>query len=329
MRVLLIGGTGNLSADCAELLHRQGHEVCVLTRGGSEVPEGYRRVLADRKDAGGFAAALEGCFPDVVINFLGFGTGDVELDHGLFAGRVRQYVFISSATVYAKPHGRLPLTEESPLGNPYWEYAQKKQACEAWLMQRFLGEGFPVTIVRPSHTYSHRWVPNPVSSASFTYALRIERGLEVIVPDEGLTPWTLTSTRDFAVGLAGLVGNEEAVGEAFHITSEEAMGWKAVMDEVASAFGVESARVVGVPTDWVQKAAPELYGPWKGDKANPAIFDNSKIKRFVPEFECRVSFREGVRESIAWLRAHPEQQNLKPEIDVLCERLAGAQGRRS
>lgn len=324
MRILFIGGTGNLSADCVELLYRQGHEVCVLTRGGSAMPEGYRRVVADRKDAQSFGKAIESCFPDIVVNFLGFDTSDVELDHSLFAGRVRQYLFISSATVYAKPHGRLPLTEDSPLGNPFWDYAQKKQSCEAWLMTRFLGEGFPVTIVRPSHTYSHRWVPNPVSSASYSYASRIERGLEVIVPDEGVTPWTLTSTRDFAVGLAGLVGNEAAVGEAFHITSAESMGWKAIMEEVARAFGVPVAKVVGVPTDWVQKVAPELYGPWKGDKANPAIFDNSKIKRFVPEFGCKVAFSEGVRESIAWLQAHPEQQNLRPEIDVLCERLAGA-----
>jgi len=237
---------------------------------------------------------------------------------------VRQYVFISSATVYAKPPGRLPITEEAPLGNAFWDYAQKKLACEQWLQERRQASGFPVTIVRPSHTYSERWVPNPVSSASYTFAARLEQDKPVFVPDEGENPWTLTAASDFAVGLAGLVGNEKAVGEAFHITSDEVSTWNQIYAEIAAALGVSSPNVVKIPTNFICQVAPQLTGNLKGDKSQPGVFDNSKIKRFVPGFECRKPFRKGVRESVAWLRAHPEQQNLKPEVDATFEQVIAA-----
>lgn len=309
MRILCLGGTGNLSHACAEELHRRGHQVLLLTRGHAPVPEGFKHVVADRHDRDAMLRALREQAVDVVINFLGYDLPEVQLDHELFAGRVRQYVFISSATVYAKPPPRLPIREDTPLGNPYWEYARKKQACEEWLLERWRHEGFPVTIVRPSHTYSERWIPNPVSSSGYAFAARLERGAPVWVPDAGENPWTLTWAGDFAAGLAGLVGREDVRGEAFHITSEEVLTWNQIYREIADAVGVEP-RIVPVPTDFICEVCPEMSGPLKGDKAQPAIFDPAKLRRFVPEFRCRVPFREGIRKAVAWLRAHPEHQRL-------------------
>jgi len=269
-------------------------------------------------------AALGQWKPEAVLNFLGFELADLQADFELFKGNLRQYVFISSATVYAKPPPRLPLTEGPALGNAWWEYAQKKLACERWLLERHAETGFPVTIVRPSHTYSKLWIPNPVSSSSFTFTLRLEQGKGVFVPDEGENPWTLTAASDFAVGLAGLVGNPESIGEAFHITSDEVLTWNQIVVEIAAALGVASPQVHRIPTDFICKIAPQMTGSLKGDKAHPGVFDNSKIKRFVPGFHCRKPFHVGVRESLAWLRAHPEHQNLNPKVDALCEQVIGA-----
>ena len=324
MKILFIGGTGNISTECAALLHGRGHEILVLSRGRSVVPAEYRAIQADRKDAAAMRAALKEVQPDVVLNFLGYDLPDVQTDYELFKGVVRQYVFISSTVVYAKPPHRLPLTEAAPVGNAWWDYAQKKLACEQWLQQCHQEAGFPVTIVRPSHTYSKGWIPNPVSSGSFTFAARLEQGNPVFIHDKGESLWTLTAAADFAVGLAGLVGKAEAIGEAFHITSDEALTWNQIYAEIAAALGVKAPQIVKVPTDFICRVAPQLTGTLKGDKAHPGVFDNSKIKRFVPEFHCRKPFRVGVRESVAWLRQHPEQQNLKPELDALIEHVLGA-----
>jgi nucleoside-diphosphate-sugar epimerase len=240
----------------------------------------------------------------------------VELDFQLFRGAVRQYVFISSASAYAKPAPRLPIREDTPLANPWWDYSRKKIACEQWLLERWQEERFPVTIVRPSHTYSKNWVPNGVSSSSYTLASRLEQGKPVYIHDDGETPWTLTASSDFAVGLAGLLGRSEAVGEAFHITSDEALTWNQIYTEIAAAVGGPAPEIVKVPTDFICQVLPRMVGTLKGDKAHPGVFDNSKIKRFVPGFCCRKPFRVGARESVAWLRAHPEQKNLSPELEA-------------
>jgi nucleoside-diphosphate-sugar epimerase len=178
--------------------------------------------------------------------------------------------------------------------------------------------------VRPSHTYSKRWIPNPVSSGSYTFAARLEQGKPVYVHDTGESPWTLTAASDFAVGLAGLVGKAEAIGEALHITSDEVLTWNRIYAEIAAALGVQLPQVVQVPTDFICRVAPQMAGTLKGDKAHPGVFDNSKIKRFVPEFRCSKPFRVGVGESVSWLRAHPEQQNRKPELDQMIEKVIGA-----
>jgi nucleoside-diphosphate-sugar epimerase len=328
MKILFVGGTGNISTECAALLHERGHEIFVVTRGRSAVPPGYQAIVTDRKDAAAMRAALQGVQPEVVINFLGYDLPDMQVDYELFKGGVRQYVFISSTAVYAKPAQKLPLTEETPVGNAWWEYAQKKIACEQWLRQRHQEGGFPVTIVRPSHTYSKRWVPNPVSSGSYTFTARLEQGKPVWIHDDGESPWTLTAASDFAVGLAGLVGKAEAIGETFHITSDEVLTWNQIYADIAAAVRVRSPWVVKVPTDFICEIAPQLTGTLKGDKAHPGVFDNSKIKRFVPEFRCRMPFRLGVRQSVNWLREHPDQQNLKPELDALIEKVLGAWERR-
>ena len=324
MRVLFIGGTGNISAECAALLHDTGHEIGVLTRGRTPVPSRYRALAADRKNRAELQRATGQFAPEAVINFLGFDVSDVQLDFEVWSGKVAQYIFISSATVYQKPPPRLPIAEDTPLENRWWEYARKKIACEQWLMQKWRADRFPVTIVRPSHTYSKRWVPNPVSSSSFTFCDRLMKGKPVFLPDDGESLWTLTAASDFAVGVKGLLGNKAALGEAFHITSDEVLSWNQIVAEIADALGASAPNVVRIPTDFICEVAPQMVGSLKGDKAHPGVFDNSKIKRFVPGFECRKPFREGVKESIDWLRAHPEDQNLNPAVDDLCDRVVNA-----
>jgi len=324
MQILFIGGTGNISADCAALLHQKGCEIVVLSRGRNPVPHPYRSVVADRKNLTDMQLALQNLKPDVVVNFLGYELTDVQIDFKLFQSAIRQYIFISSATVYAKPPDKLPLTEDAPLGNVWWDYAQRKLACEQWLLQQHLQNGFPVTIVRPSHTYSRIWVPNPVSSSSFTFAARLQMSKPVFVPDAGENPWTLTAASDFAVGLAGLIGNAKAFGQAFHITSDEVLTWNQIVKEIAEALGVGSPTFVHVPTDFICNIAPQMTGSLKGDKSHPGVFDTSRIKAFVPGFKCQKPFRIGVRESVDWLRRHPEQQNLNPKVDALCEDVISA-----
>ena len=319
MKLLFIGGTGNISTECAAWAHRHGHEVAVVTRGSSKVPEEYRAIKTDRHDLAAFRQALKGYEPEVVLNFLGYTLEDVQLDFELFHRRLRQYIFISSASTYAKPPPRLPIVEDFPLDNPWWEYSRKKIECERWLLAQLEKEGFPVTIVRPSHTYSKLWVPNPVSSSSYTFASRLENGRAVYVPDDGENPWTLTASSDFAKALGGLLGREDAIGEAFHITSDEVVTWNQIVAEIASAVGARAPEIVKAPTETICRIAPQMIGTLKGDKAHPGVFDNSKIKRFVPDFQCTKPFANGVRESIAWLRAHPEQQNLNPKLDQLID----------
>lgn len=328
MRILIIGGTGNLSEECAALLHGNGHELTVITRGQRAVPGQYQCVQTDRRDVSAMRAALGAGQYDAVLNFLGFDLEDVQLDFELFRGRLGQYIFISSATVYTKPFLKLPLTEEAPVGNDLWDYARKKLECERWLQRQQADDGFPVTIVRPSHTFGRRWIPNPVSSSSYTFAARIEQGRPVFMPDDGNNPWTLTAASDFAAAVAGLVGNPRAVGEVFHITSDEALPWNRIYAEIAEALGVAAPQVIHIPTDFICDVAPSLTGPLQGDKTHPGVFDNGKIKRFVPGWRCRKCLRDALAESVVWLRAHPEARTVDPELDALIERVIAAWRRR-
>ena len=324
MNILFIGGTGNISTDCAALLHQRGHKILVLSRGNNPVPSEYSSIVADRKDLAAMRDALKGIQIDAVLNFIGYDIPELQVDYEVFKDSIKQYVFISSATVYAKPPKSLPITENSPLGNAWWDYAQRKLACEQWLQERWSDSKFPITIVRPSHTYSKHWIPSLISSSTYSFAARLEQDKPVFVPDNGENPWTLTAASDFAVGFGGLVGNPKALGEAFHITSDEVLTWNQIYLEIANAVGVESPQIFKIPTDFICQVAPELIGPFKGDKVHPGVFDNAKVKRLVPDFKCRKSFHVGIRESVAWLRAHPEQQNPKPEMDVTIDRIIAA-----
>jgi len=316
MKILFIGGTGNISTDCAALLHSLGHEVWVLSRGKNRVPPQYRSLVADRKAPASMAAALGTHTFDSVVNFIGYTKEEVEADYRLFQGRVGQYVFTSSTTVYVKPAPTLPITETTPRGNPYWDYAAKKLECEHRLEELFTREHFPVTIVRPSHTYSKLWVPNAASSSSYTFAARLEAGRPVFVHDGGKGLWTLTAARDFAKGLAGLVGNPKAIGEAFHITSNEVLTWNEIYATIGRALGATCPEIVPIPASFIAETEPRFSGTLLGDKAHPGVFDTSKVKSLAPIFECTTSFATGVAESIAWLRQHPEQQNLNAELDA-------------
>ena len=329
MRVLFIGGTGNISAACAALLHARGHDVLVLSRGRNPVPVAYKALSADRTDADAMKNALAEEAIDVVINFLGFFLPELEIDYALFADKISQYIFISSTTVYAKPHERLPLCEESPLGNPFSEYARKKQACEEWLLTRHRADGFPVTIVRPSHTYSRRWIPNPVASSDYTLIARLEQGKPVFVHDDGQSLWTLTASDDFAVGLAGLVGREEAVGQAYNVTGNEVLTWNQIYDEICRAAGIDCPEILRIPTDFICGIEPEMSAKLKGDKAEHGVFDNARIKRLVPDFVCKKTFRTGVSEAVAWFHEEPARRRPNPKTDAVFEKITTAWKERS
>ncbi|MFW5840230.1 MAG: NAD-dependent epimerase/dehydratase family protein [Planctomycetota bacterium] len=319
MNVLLIGGSGNISTEVARALAERNHEVMVLSRGNRPVDPKYTHIRASRDDAGAMAAAIRdsGKEPDVVINFLGFGVEDCKIDHEVFAGKIRQYIFISTAMVYSKPH-KLPITEDHPRGNELSDYATAKIACEDWLLEQN-GDDFPVTIVRPSHTFGQDWIPSPCSGSNdWTVAARILAGKPVVVPDDGQSLWTLTACSDFADALVGLVGCDEAIGEAFHITHDAALSWNAIYFEIGLALG-KQAEVVAIPTDFLVQQEPTLEGGLKADKAHHAVFDNTKIKRFVPDWEAKLSFRQAIRKSMDWYRQGESRQNPDAEKDAAME----------
>jgi nucleoside-diphosphate-sugar epimerase len=329
MDILLIGGTGNLSTECAAVLHAQGHRVSVLTRGRNPVPAGYEAIRADHGDPAALAAALAGRRFAAAVSFIGYDVPDVRLDADLLRGRVEQYVFISTTVVYRKPPTHLPVTEDEPQGNAFSAYGRKKQACEEFLWERLRTDGFPVTIVRPSHTYSCRWLPNPVTSVGYTVAARLEQGRPVFIHDDGQGLWTLTAAEDFAAGLAGLIGHPAAIGESFHITSDEVLTWNRILAEIALALGVGQPQVVHIPTDFIAEVESVMQDKLKGDKAHPGIFDTAKLRRLVPDFECRIPFRTGVRRAIAWFREDAARRQVDPGIDSLFDRVITAWGERA
>jgi len=324
LHILFLGGTGNISTAVVELLVARGHRVSVLTRGQQAAPAGVRRLTADRHDAGAMRRAIGGDWPDVVINFIGYTPAELALDHAVFSGRIRHYLFISTTMVYATPRRHLPLTEDGPRGNPFSPYAQLKHQCEDWLLEKWRAEKFPVTLVRPSHTYGPHWIPNPVRSSSFAPVARLERGQPVFVHDDGQGLWTLTAASDFAPGLAGLVGRPETFGEAFHITGDEVLTWNQIYAEIVRAAGVSNAQILKIPTPFLCQVCPSLQEKLPADKAEPGVFDNAKIKRFVPDFACHKSFRTGIAESLAWFRAAPARQVPDPETDAIFERACSA-----
>ncbi len=322
MRVLFIGGTGNLSTACARLAVRKGMELSIVNRGSTKMslPDRVVAFQADLEKPGSLAAALRGKKFDVVVNFLAFTPEDVQRDMELFQGKVGQYVFISSASCYQKPITHPVITESTPLVNPYWDYSRAKIACEEALMRAHRDTAFPVTIIRPSLTY--QYVIPLVFGAWREYTLvdRMKRGLPVIVHGDGTSLWTITHAEDFALGLVGLLGNPAAVGHAFHITSDEVLTWDEMHRLTAAAAGAE-AHIIHIPSDFIARFAPQRSGTLLGDKAHSAIFDNSKIKAFVPEFKATIPYRQGIKKTLEWFEGDPARMVVRDESNRLIDDL--------
>jgi nucleoside-diphosphate-sugar epimerase len=323
LRVLLIGGTGIISTACAHEAAAQGVDLTLLNRGRSlvtgrrPVPETATVLYADVRDAVGMREALGERTFDVVVNFLGFTPEHVQQDIDFFHGRTAQYVFISSASAYQTPPMHLPVTESTPLRNPYWRYSRDKIACEDLLVREYRESGFPVTIVRPSHTYDPTMPP---FDGGWTVVERMRQGREVVVPGDGTSLWTITHHEDFARAFVGLLGNEAAIGEAFHITSHEAPTWNQIFTSVAQAAGVEP-RLVHVPSDAIAAADSALGAALLGDKANSMLFDNSKVRSIVPGWQARIPFSQGAREIVAWHDADPARRVVDARLDSLFDTL--------
>jgi nucleoside-diphosphate-sugar epimerase len=329
MKFLFIGGTGLISSACSELAVQRGHELFLLNRSASNkysAPNGAQVIQADiYTDSAQVAKLMESHHFDAVVDFIAFTPQDIERDINLFRNRTNQFVFISSASAYQKPVKNYLITEETPLENPYWEYSRNKIACEERLMQAYRDEKFPVTIIRPSHTYGPSQIPFCVGSWGHPWTLvdRIKQGKPVIIPGDGTSLWVLTWNQDFAVGLMGLLGNHKAIGEAFQITSDEVLSWEQIYLEAYQAMGI-NPNVVHIPSDFIAKFDEHAIGSLIGDKSNSVVFDNSKIKKFVPEYNCKVKWSEGARRSLAWFESHPEFQTIDHDAVKLWDKILEA-----
>lgn len=326
MKILFIGGTGIISTACAELAVARGMDLTVMNRGQRDSVPGARHLPVDIQDSGSVATALAGRHWDAVVDFIAFTPGEIEQRLGLFRGRTRQYVFISSASVYQKPLAHYLITESTPAVNPYWDYSRNKIACEDRLARALREEAFPMTIVRPSFTYGDTMVPLALNSWPRTYTAvdRLRRGKPMIVPGDGLTLWTMTHNSDFAKGLVGLLGHQGAIGDTFHITSDEVLTWNQIYAAVAEAAGVAELKLVHIASDFIATCLPDQTCGLLGDKSNCAVFDNSKIKRFVPDFVATTRFRDGIKRTLAWFDANPARKQIDPEADAIWDRVIAA-----
>jgi nucleoside-diphosphate-sugar epimerase len=313
MKILFIGGTGNISSTLSRLIVEQGHELHLINRGKSSkhpLPKGVK-VISHDVHSGAPPAALRGARYDVVVDWIAFTTADVERDIAWFSGQpdaaaTGQYIFISSASAYQQPPAHPMITEATQLSNPYWEYSRYKIACEEALMRAHRGSGFPMTIVRPSHTYD-TIVPVAVGKSDYTIIDRIRRGLPVIIHGEGTSLWTLTHADDFARAFLGLCGNPRAIGHAFHVTSDEWLTWDQILRLVGRAAGAEP-NLVHVPSEFIAKLDPDTGAGLLGDKSWCALFDNTKIKSFVPGWQAEIPFAEGIKRTVAWFDADKSRQ---------------------
>ncbi|MDR2922703.1 MAG: NAD-dependent epimerase/dehydratase family protein [Treponema sp.] len=336
MRALFIGGSGTISAAISRLVLEQGWELFLLNRGNrnNEISakgkpgklveincdirtDSVETVIRKLKSASG------GQPFDVAADFIAFTPEHVEKDFSIFESLCRQYVFISSASAYQKPLSSYLVTESTPLANPYWEYSRNKTACEEFLIAAYRSKGFPVTIVRPSHTYDERQVPLGVhgNKGSWQVVKRMIEGRPVIIHGDGTSLWTMTHNTDFAAGFAGLMGNIHAIGEAVHITSDETLDWNQIYRAIAGALDVQ-LKAVHVSSEYLAKNSPyDFTGSLIGDKANSVVFDNTKLKRLVPGFCAKVRFDQGIRRTIAHVLSHKEYQVDDPEFDAWCNRI--------
>ena len=329
MKALFIGGTGTISMGIIRrLADRPDWEVWLLNRGNrkAEVPDGIRQIVADINNEADVADLLKDMTFDTVCEFIGFTRDQVERDYRLFKDKTRQYIYISSASAYQTPPADYRITEGTALANPHWEYSRNKIACEEFLMEKYRTEGFPVTIIRPSHTYDERTVPLGVhgNNGFWQVIKRMMEGKPVIIQGDGSSLWTMTWNGDFARGFIGLMGNRQAIGEAFQITSDETLTWNQIYQTIADALGVK-LHAVHVTSDFLaetgKKYGYDFEGGLLGDKSCSVVFDNRKLKRIVPDMRTEVPFSIGVRRSLNYVLAHPECQKEDPEFDAYCDRV--------
>jgi nucleoside-diphosphate-sugar epimerase len=326
MKILFIGGTGLISSACSELVVGRGHDLFILNRSQTtkySIPAGAHLLTGDvHGNPGALHSLLNGHEFDSVVDWIAYTEEDIARDLALFRDKTRQFVFISSASAYQKPPENYLITEDTPLSNPYWQYSMDKIACEERLLREYRESGFPVTIIRPSLTYGPSQIPLCVGSWQHPYTVidRIKRGKKLIVPGDGTSLWVLTWNSDFARGLVGLLGNGQAIGQAFHITSDEVLSWNQIYLEVYKAIGV-LPNIIHIPSDFIAALWPDAIGSLIGDKANSAVFDNSKIKRFVPEYHCDVTWAEGVRRAIAWHDAETSRRTIDHETNDLWDQI--------
>ncbi len=325
MKVLFVGGTGNISTACTRLALERGIELTLFNRGVSRAGSSPRAMLihGDIRDTQKARALLQGREFDTVVDWVAFEPAHVEADIALFRGRTRQYVFVSSASAYQKPPESHLITEDTPLSNPFWEYSREKIACERILDRAFLESGFPVTIVRPSLTYGETWIPAAIGGHDYTLIDRMKRGKDVIVHGDGQSLWVLTHNTDFAKGLVGLLGCEAAIGEHYHITSDEVLTWDRIYRTMGAAAGVEP-RLVHIPSELIRAYDARIGDGLLGDKAYSAVFDNTRIKRAVPGFEASVSFTQGIRACLDWFDADPARKTIDGRINRLMDGIVEA-----
>src|ERR1700761_9153953 len=323
LRVLFIGGTGVISSACVREVVSGGHdiELFVLNRGRSDarpLPPGVRELRGDIRDAASVRDVLSGLDFDSVVDFVAFTPDHVRADIDLFRERTSQYVFISTASAYQTPPLRLPVTESTPLRNPYWQYSRDKIACEDLLVAEYRASGFPATIVRPSHTYD---ATKTVLSGGWTSLARMLAGKPVIVHGDGASLWTVTHNTDFARAFVPLLGHPRTLGEAFHITSDDVLTWDQIAYALGAGLGV-TPRIVHVPSDVIAAHDPEWGAGLLGDKAHSMVFDNSKVKSLVPGWRAVVPFERGAREIAAWYTEEPSRQVVNEKLDALMDKLA-------
>lgn len=324
MRVLFIGGTGFISTAVSRLAVAGGIELFHLNRGQRPTDlVGVQSLIADVHQPEAARAVLRDMHFDVVVDWIAYQPDDIERDLALFRGRTKQFIFISSASAYQKPPAYPFITESTPLHNPIWDYSQNKIACEERLNRAYREEGFPITIVRPSLTYDPNFPIALGGWGCYTLADRLKKGQPIIVHGDGSSLWTVTHAEDFGRGFLGLFGNEQTLGHAFHITSDEVLTWNQIYQTIAEALGVE-AKLVHIASDFIAQVAPGHRGSLLGDKTWSAIFDNSKIKAFVPGYRAVIPFREGVRRTLAWFDADGKRRRVDAAVNAELDHILAA-----
>jgi nucleoside-diphosphate-sugar epimerase len=327
MKVLFIGGTGIISSAVSKLALEKGIDLYLFNRNNQKefVPEGAKIIKGDIRREDDAKELLKSYSFDVVVNWIAFTPEHIETDLRLFRDKTKQYIFISSASAYQKPAEHFIITEKTPLSNPFWEYSRNKIACEELLFDEYRNNGFPVTVVRPSHTYGDTLIPCVINSHKSRWSVveRMKRGKKIIVPGDGTSLWVLTHNSDFAKAFVGIMGHPEAIGEAFQITSDEALTWDQITNLIGRAVGVKPD-IVHISTDFITACVPELHDELVGDKIGSVYFDNSKIKGLVPDFKATTPAREGIKKTIDWYMKHPGLLWLDKEWDIMCDRLIAA-----